>query len=445
MGLIEHLPVLPHQGELLRSRAPNKASPGGYGSGKTMTLVLGGLKLGQDNWPIPPMIVEPSFPMIRDVVVPQFEELAEEWGFYAIWNEQRQRIKIDLGDGVRFDVYLRSGDRPQSVVGVNASAVLIDEAGHQKDALIDKASKRARHPKAKRKEVWQLGTPDKLTGLFYEACEGKGLPGLHKVPAKTTDNFFLDPSPEEYIRLHFSNLSPAEREAYIDGRFVARYGRIYTFFDPKNPKHNGHCRDPLDGELVLLCDFGHNTMPWAIGRIIETEDDEEHLHIWGEVVGRASDTFAQIERTKEYLQQFFWDQGLDYSWPDIASRFVVYGDAAGSHSKSGHKATQSDIELLMEAGFEVRIRPKNPPVRDRTHSVQDRIRRDLLTVDGTRAKYILKCLSKHSYGEDGTPEKTKDDGSGEPALDHGSDAVGYGVFARWPLRAPRGNEGHHRC
>lgn len=446
MGLIEHLPVLPHQGELLASMAPNKAMPGGYGSAKTMLLVLAALKLGQDNAPWPGMIIEPSFPMIRDVVVPQFEELAEEWGFSAIWRQERQRILIDLGDGVRFEVLLRSGDRPQSVVGVNAAYVLIDEAGHQKPALVEKATKRARHPKAPRKEVWLVGTPEKLSGPFYDVCEGKGLPGLHLVRARTLDNFFLQPSPEEYIRLNFSNLSDAEREAYENGRFVAKHGRIYTFYD--EAKHEAACLDPLDGQLVLGADFGHNTMAWSFGRVLPDELGREHLHLWGEVVGRQTDTFKQLDRTKTYLTEFFYRQtGEDLPWEQIARRFIVYCDAAGAHSKSGHSATETDLELMRAFGFKTfRYPDKNPDVVDRIHTVQYRLREQLLKVDVREgaARYHGRCLRHHEYGPDGTPLKSKDDGTGEPGMDHGADDVGYICWERWQFRAPRPNVGYRR-
>lgn len=447
MGLIEHVPVLPHQGELLESRHHTKASPGGLGSGKSKLVVMGAVAVGEENgWVAPSLVIEPSFPMIRDIIVPAFEEFAEEWDFYAVWKQEAQHILCDLGDGRRFKVLLRSGEHPNSVVGVNAGAVFIDEAGGQKSQLIKKAIARARHPKAKRREVWLVGTPEKLEGEFYDICEGGTDEERHLVRAKTTANFFLKPTPEEYIRQRYGRFSPQERQMYMDGEFVARHGRVYTYYDPE--LHEANCDDPLDGQLVMSCDWGHNTMPWSFGRVKTDERGREHGHIWGEVVGRQTDTFKQLERTKEYLRQFFYEaSGEDWPWTKIARSFTVYCDAMGASSKSGHQASETDLELLRAEGFvNFRYPERNPKVSDRVYTVQHRLREKLLKFDtrAGRAPYHARCLRHHEYGLDGRPLKSKDDGTGEPGLDHGADDIGYLCWERWEFRAPRGNVGYRR-
>jgi len=348
-----------------------------------------------------------------------------------------------MGDGEKLEIVFFSGDRPEGVVGINAAWGLVDEAGHQKDELLKNARARVRHPKAKLLQYAELGTPEEFNG-FYEFCEGKPPDGLHLIRARTQDNFFLVPSPEEYIKQRFSHFTDEERQRYMEGRFVARHGRVYSYYNPND--HEVECKDILDGEQVICADFGSRTVAWAFGSIKDI-GGVERLHIWGELVGQATNTWDHLEEAKDYLKRA-WTQatGVSTSWDEVAAHTTVHCDAAGQFREYGDGTTNSDVEILYEAGLTVSMPRRNPLVMDRVYSVQDLMRKrgpdglPLLLVDPKRAKYVTECFGRQGFDKWGRPEKSKDNLTGKRGLDHGADAVGYCCHARWPVSAPRGND-----
>lgn len=435
--LVDRYPITPFQSRLLECTARHFAAPAGLGSSKTHGIVLKAAQLSAINPGHPGFIVEPTATHVRNVLVPEFYKFANRVGG-SFRHYEGKRLGVLRHSGGEFPIALFSGDRPDAVVGINAAWGLVDEAGAQKGRLLEQARERVRVRDAPLLQYGELGVPQGFDE-FYAFAEGNPPDDFELIRGRTEDNPFLD---EGYVPNLLSRFSEAEAQQYMRGHFVSRHGVVYTYFDPD--RHVRPCRKRLRGEVVIGADFGTRTCAWSLGTVAPAPGNpsEEVLHIWGEVVGRGTDTWEQLARTKEALARMWLEETGDHeSWDEIARHVTVHCDAAGKHSMYGSGALETDVEILAEAGLTVDYPRKNPPVMDRVYSLQDRLRRDLFAIDEDAAPYHARCLRQQGYDRFGRPEKSKDNTTGDAGLDHGNDDLGYICHSRWPVQAPGGNAG----
>jgi len=138
---------LPHQIEfayLAPDVVKHPAMIGGFGSGKTMSIPLRWLKLIEfrkaqgKNCDI--MVLEPTNEMLRDIIVPTFDEFFERFGIPVKFLSEKKNYSIYY-KGEKHTCLLRSADRPRSLTGKNLSDIIIDEFD--------------RIPYYKQKQVWR--------------------------------------------------------------------------------------------------------------------------------------------------------------------------------------------------------------------------------------------------------------------------------------------------
>jgi hypothetical protein len=115
-------------------------------------------------------------------------------------------------------------------------------------------------------------------------------------------------------------------------------------------------------------------------------------------------------------------------------RISVYPDATGDSNKSS--ASQSDIAMLRNAGFEVKVKSVNPRIKDRVNAVNAKLcnsRGERTFFINTRTcKQTTKTLEQQGYDKNGMPDKS---GSGASDLSHFADAVGYPIAYNWPVQS----------
>ena len=114
-------------------------------------------------------------------------------------------------------------------------------------------------------------------------------------------------------------------------------------------------------------------------------------------------------------------------------RITIYPDPASKQRKTS-AGGRTDLSILQNAGFAVKVRNSHPAIRDRINSVNSRLR----STTGVRALFVdPKCkqtiasLERQTYKE-GTSQPNKDDG-----YDHMNDALGYLVEYLYPIRKQR--------
>lgn len=144
---IDNSKFLPHQIEFAYLRPDEVKHPaivGGYGSGKTMSIPLRWLKLidfrKEQNKKCELMVLEPSSEMIRDILVPVFDEFFDNLGIMTRYLSEKKDYTI-FYKGEKHRCIFRSANRPRSLTGRNLTDVIIDEF----DIV----------PYKKQKEIWR--------------------------------------------------------------------------------------------------------------------------------------------------------------------------------------------------------------------------------------------------------------------------------------------------
>jgi hypothetical protein len=113
-------------------------------------------------------------------------------------------------------------------------------------------------------------------------------------------------------------------------------------------------------------------------------------------------------------------------------KIICYPDPAGSAKKTS-AGGRTDHSILLEYGFQVKVRRKHPAVKDRINSMNRMFQNAAglrnLFVDPS-CKTTVDCLTKQQYKE-GTmlPDKTS-------GYDHIPDAFGYMIEYLYPVRPP---------
>ena len=118
---------------------------------------------------------------------------------------------------------------------------------------------------------------------------------------------------------------------------------------------------------------------------------------------------------------------IDERYP--TRNIIVYPDPASRQRKTS-AGGRTDLSILQNAGFSVKVKKQHPLVRDRINAVNSR----LLSGNGERhllispkCKQTIKSLERQTYKE-GTSQPNKD------GFDHMNDALGYLVEYLFPIR-----------
>ena len=190
--------------------------------------------------------------------------------------------------------------------------------------------------------------------------------------------------------------------------FVNYAGVIYYNFD-----RNKHIIDTYEKKELPLhigMDFNYNPMACCIGQI-----RDNNLIIFDEIQIYNANTNDMIDEIKRR-----------YGVRNI----VIYPDPASRQRKTSAGGF-TDLSLLRNAGFEVKVRATHPQVRDRINAVNSKLKnaKGVSSLFMTKScKNLIKSLERQIYKE-GTHIPDKDSGH-----DHMADAIGYLVEYVFPLR-----------
>ena len=388
-----------------------RAYVGGFGSGKTYVGCLDLLTFFSQHPKVTQGYFGPTYPSIRDIFYPTFEEAAEALGF---------RVMFKLGDK-EADVYrngkwygkvvCRSMDNPTSIVGFKIARGLVDEI----DTL----------PKDKATRAWnkiiarlRLVVPGIENGLGVTTTPEGFLFVYSKFAENPTDSYSMVQAstyenaaylPEDYIASLQESYSDELIEAYINGEFVnLTSGTVFKAYD--------RIRNRSDAVLV-------DKEPLRIGMDFNVTNMSAVVYVVRDGVWHAAnelkgvyDTPAMIDTIKE-----------KWGHHDIA----IYPDATGKSRKSVN-ASISDIALLRQAGFKVRAKESNPLVKDRVIASNAAFTNQRVMVNDTLCPEYAKCLEQLAYDKNGEPDKSS-------GLDHLPDAGTYPIAYEMPVRKPASN------
>lgn len=389
-----------------------RAFVAGYGGGKTWVGSSGMCARFWENPRVNQGYFAPTYPQIRDIFFPTIEEVAHGMGLRAECMEANKEVHFYSGKHYRGTAICRSMERPATIVGFKIGHALIDEFDVLEPSKADQAWK-----KIIARLRWQdatngadiTTTPEGFRTthkLFVEKLTEK--PELRQhyglIQASTRDN--AKNLPEGYIESLLEAYPEELRDAYIDGKFCnLTTGTVYRSY---NREANNSTETIRDGEpLFIGMDFNISKMAATI--YVQRDNGWHAVHELHDVF----DTPTMARIIKERFQN---------------RRIVIYPDASG---KAGHTvdASKSDLAILQNNGFDVKVNPTNPRVRDRVLSVNKQFETKRLWVNAKACPTVASCLEKQAYDESGEPDK-------KTGFDHQNDATGYPIAYEFPIIKP---------
>lgn len=410
-------PLLPHQLEFIEDRETKFIGlVGGYGNGKTTALCAKGVDLARLNIGYTGLLIEPTFTMIRTLLVPEMNMMLEALHVkYSYRSSPVPEYTLHFPEGDS-TILLLSGENYQKMVGLNLAWFGIDEADTMKKEVIEacwnQAVARLRRGKVRR--GFTTSTPEGFNFLHkYFVTDIAAKPTLAKhrrlIKGRTANNPFL---PEDYIPTLMDTYPPKLLQAYLEGDFVnMKTGNVYYCFNRETHHTDLRLDDPKFNRLPLEIgmDFNVNNMSATLGYTWNND-----AYVLGELHG-LENTMTMIDAIQELANK-------------LQRRVIVYPDSSGKNERSN--ASLSDIALLRKAGFEVKALTKNPFVKNRYGSVNAKLKNgngDIhMWVNTTYCPQLTMGLEQQGFGPDGAPDKTS-------GLDHMVDAVGYWVYFKWPI------------
>lgn len=407
---------------------------GGYGAGKTMTMVAKALKLSAMNAPLPGLVTVPNFGHVLDTLIPTLEECDPDTGDPWFLEpaeyhyHQTNHILTWIGGG---PIHFFSGEEPKSIKGPNMAWGGVDEPGIQPYEAWRNTVNRVRNPRAVLRQVFGSGTPEGLGWLMDKFGEEHN--ALYRVyTMDTRQNSELLRHFPEYVQQVRENATDAEIASYLGGKFANLTGALaypafdrVTHWDPQVPD-----ADP-GLPLRLTFDFNVDPMALIVGQQVVGVHGPEII---------VTDGFSCYASTVMQVCAAFIER-----YPAWPAGLVIYGDATGS--RRSHQSLRSNYEVIREllapvGPLTLAVQKDNPPVSRRLNSmnvllknaagvVRLRIRKTE-PVASCRTRDLVRSLEQ-TVKKPGESDIWKKPGE---TVTHSSDALGYWVTAEFPAERP---------
>ena len=394
-----------------------RAFVGGFGSGKTYIGCISQCKHYLEHPRINQGYFAPTYPQIRDIFYPTIEEVASGMGLRTEIREGNKEVHFYSGSAYRGTTICRSMERPSTIIGFKIGRAMVDELDTMKHKKARDAWRKIIARMRYKDDSVQNGidvttTPEGFNfthEMFVESLASK--PSLNNtygiVKASTYDNEAN--LPDDYIQSLIDTYPDALVSAYLQGDFVnLKTGCIYTSYNREtcNSSETIQPKEPL----YIGQDFNVGKMASVVfvkrGDVFHAADELVDLY----------DTPALIEVIKDRYKEH---------------SITIYPDASGNSRKTVN-ASESDIKLLRQAGFRVKVDSKNPRVRDRILSVNAALSKGRVFVNAAKCKETARCLEQQAYDKNGEPDKSA-------GTDHMNDGFGYMIIQELPVIKPTSN------
>jgi PBSX family phage terminase large subunit len=345
--------------------------------------------------------VAPSYRMAKTIVWNDLVEKLTKHKWIKTVNNSDLTITLRNGSSIS----LRGADNENSLRGVGLDFLIMDEFADIKENAWY--------------EILRPTLSDRNgSALFCGTPRGYGN-WSYNLFAKANDD------PDNWESFQFTTLdggrvSPQEIEqakADLDertfaqeylGSFVNYAGQIYYNFDRKENVIDKY--EPKTAEIHIGMDFNIDPMSAVV-----TEIQGNNIYIYDEIILYSSNTDEMVQEIK-----------TRYSGKHI----FIYPDPASKQRKTSAGGT-TDLSILKNAGFNMRVRNNHPLIRDRINAVNTKLK----NANGKRTLFIanncktmLKSIERQIYKE-GTSVPDKDNN-----YDHMNDALGYLVEYLFPVR-----------
>lgn len=349
--------------------------------------------------------VAPTYKAAKEIAWDMLNEALPD-GYISKRNETALSLTLKNGSTIS----LKGAEKPDNLRGRALDFVVLDEfADMRKEAWYEvlRPSLSDRHSGDNPTRALFIGTP-KGRNHFYDIWT-RGVDeeeGWEAFQYTTIEGGNVDEAEIEAAR---NDLDERTFSQEYQAKFVNYSGIIYYAFSREESVRKGYMND----QLHIGMDFNLDPMSAAV-----CVREADTVQVIDEIVIYGSNTDEMVDEIK----QRYGDRQI-----------TIYPDPASKQRKTS-AGGRTDLSILQNAGFAVKVRNSHPAIRDRINSVNSRLR----STSGVRSLFIdPKCkqtiasLERQTYKE-GTSQPNKDDG-----YDHMNDALGYLVEYLYPIRKQR--------
>ena len=345
--------------------------------------------------------VAPTFKMAKEICWSNLKTMLHSFNWIEDINETNLTIKVKKSNSV---ISLKSSDQPDALRGSGINFLILDEF-----ADIDKRTwfevLRASIADTLG-DVLMCGTPRGFGNWSYEMyLKGKDDKEWESFQFTTLQGGMVSKQELEQAKL---DLDVRTFRQEFEGTFENYAGSVYYNFHP-------------------------------VESVIERKIDwSKPLHIGMDFnVDPMSAAVAQIEKDKVYFvdEIVIYSSNTDEMCQQIRDRYgtkipiFVYPDPASKQRKTS-AGGRTDLSILQNAGFKVKVKHKHPAIRDRVNAVNSRLKDskgDRHIFISNYCKTLIKGLQRQIYKENtNIPDK-------EEGFDHMNDALGYLIDYIKPL------------
>ena len=396
--------LLPHQYEVLSDTTTKIIGlVGGYGNGKTYTACRKAMQLSQLNLGFTGIVTEPTFPLLRDIFVPEMKEALKEWGIEYNFNASSYIFTLFINNQ-ESKILCMSAENTERLVGVNAAWVLMDEFDTSKEEIAMKAFNKllGRLRAGNIRQFIIFTTPEGFRATYrIFITENDGTRKI--IYAKTSDNYHL---PADFIETLKAQYPPALLEAYLNGHFVnLTSGSVYSYFDRK--KHHSDREIREDDTLHIGQDFNYNGCCGAVHII------DNGIPILVEEYS-TNDTHQIVNHLKT-------------NYPK--KKIIIYPDASGKANKTN--SSETDIAILEKAGFLIDVPSKNPFVKNRVNCTNTLFYKNEYFINADKCPETVRAFEQQAYDKNGEPEKF----GGAATIDDRTDSATYFIYRRFNIQS----------
>lgn len=385
---------------------------GGFGSGKTFTLITSAIMDAFEGPEVNIALYAPTYDLVRLILATNLTARLEQYGIDYDYNKAENIITPRHPQLGRF--ILRSLDNPDRIVGYQSYRSHIDELDTiptaQAELAWEKIIGRNRQVpnsqtiKTADNRVSAYSTPEGYRFLYDRWDKNNPNPQEYQSVRVTSEsNPYLSPA---YIQSLRDSYSPELVEAYLEGKFVnLKSGTVYY-------SYNRH--DNNSTEEITEYDSLHIGMDFNVGKQCST------------IFVKRGKTWHAVEELVNLLDTPTTIDVIKEKYGNNRNIYI-YPDASGQ-SRRSTGASVSDLSLLRQAGFAVRVNRKNPLVKDRVNATNAALNNKRIFVNYDTCPNVAECLEQQAYDKNGEPDK-------KSGKDHQNDATTYFIAYQLPIQA----------
>ena len=344
--------------------------------------------------------VAPTYKQAKMIVWRKLKQRLQDLRWIKKANESELSITLKNNSTIS----LKGADNEDSLRGIGLDYLILDEFADinstafyevLRPTLADKQGK-----------ALFIGTPKGIANWSYDLYQQElENTGWKSFQFTTIDGGNVKP---EEIEAAKKDLDIRQFRQEFLATFETYAGRIYYAFDRVE-----NTKPPQEIDLsVIYTGWDFNIDPMSVVIAVRQGDT---LNVIDEIRMFSSNTQEAVEEIKSRYPK---------------SRIWAFPDPAARQRKTSAGGT-TDLLILQNAGFVVKVPNSHTPVRDRINAVNAR----LCATNGVRhlnihpkCKYTIEGLERQTYKE-GTTQPDKDGG-----YDHMMDALGYMVDYMFPVR-----------